>query len=267
MKIKALLYCLLAVCIHAHAANPTTNDVQIGDVSLASLMEHLQTSTNTGIVPIFLVGSTHRFDQNIQRRLVPYGSGDVRSSSAQSADHAIRNTGLSSLRQAGRDYAEGLDIWYRLGSLGPVAADSVGGVDEELMTLDPSFQPAQQNWWKKLREGSHLRFALRPINSSPYASLSAQVKDHGNILAFTDLRFYYVDFQDPKVQFVIGIPIVDGYSLTVGTSYTFMVNDNTPDVNIRIEHAVLNKDGRFGYWYIGYRTNHDDLRLGWTCQL
>jgi hypothetical protein len=232
--------------------------------STLRLLEHMQLNTNDGIIPIFLSGSRNRFEQLVYDRLVPFKNGNLWESTAQRVDHSMRSTGLRSLEYAGRDFGENLEVWHWMNDrVGGFLSRSIGSVDEELIDpLDPSYQVAERSFWAELRESGNIHFLLRPINSSPYASVAGRWKVNGDEFLFTNLRCYYSHLRDPKVELVVGIPVYDGFSATIGTSYTYHVDDSSNDSRVvaRLERDI-SSGKKIGYWYIGFELNQVNKQI------
>lgn len=195
-----------------------------------------------------------RFDQSLDHRPISLLRKNSLNLSPDVNARVIHNMALNSMRYGARDYIEGLQIWSQMDdSWGYFFSKSIGGVDEELINpLDPTFQETEQSWWNKLENDGDYCFVFRPFNQSPYIGLTGKWRKNYETIFFSNVRLYYSNFRDPKAEFIMGIPVFDGLSLTLGTSYTYHVDGSREPVcgSLRLQHTLA-KNNQASFWFVG----------------
>ena len=204
---------------------------------------------------IFTRGSIKSFDRRLHEQTVPFRNGTMQDWQDESVDRMVRNAGIRSLGDSAREYGESLPIWKMMDEhLGSFFANSIGAVEEDhIDPLNPSFQLSERLWWSRFRKNGDLRYGLRPFRSSPYGFLGSKWTEKGETIFYSHLRCYLEDFDDPKFELIVGVPVTRALSLTIGGSYTISNSYKEPYIaSLRLQRSV--SANYYNFWYVGLET-------------
>jgi hypothetical protein len=139
-----------------------------------------------------------------------------------------RHAFVDTFRSSARDAALGLDLpvleWMRerQGFLADFLWNSLDSVEEQSVSpLDPSYRSVERSWWNEQSDGSPLRYGVRPFRTDPYAYLSWAIKDGDTVWLLGNARYHFRNFGDHDFELALSLPIAQGFSADLGTSYQF----------------------------------------------
>jgi hypothetical protein len=119
--------------------------------------------------------------------------------------------------------------------LADLLENSVGNSDEESVApLNLSYRVSERSWWEHVSQTGQTFYGLRPFRSDPYAYFSFGIKKDDTVLLLGHVRYYYRNFADHSFEFAMSLPMANGLSVDVGTSYQFGRHDEEKKMAFKI---------------------------------
>lgn len=159
-----------------------------------------------------------------QREGISAGLGE---SANHAAGAAVERSAIYALREAAlelpffRWLKERPRVFSELlrGTLDEVAEESVA-------PLDPAYGVVERSWWRHLAEAEQIQYGVRPFRTDPYVFVGFRLGEGENLRLLGHVRYYYRNWQDPKLEFAVSLPLPHGFAIDAGTSYEFNAVDH-----------------------------------------
>ena len=159
--------------------------------------------------------------------------------SVSAASHALSRSILYGLHEATGNLPVVAWLEADRGFLATFVRSSVESVEAD--TALPQETPARfsaQSWWKRQLHSGALAYGVRPFRSDPYAFLSWGLKERGDVLLATHVRYYCRNLFDHKFEFCLAVPLARQFSFDFGASYQFGRHDDERRVALRLLRAM-----------------------------
>lgn len=141
--------------------------------------------------------------------------------SLEGVDHTMQNLVGRSMEFGFRDWLENNDLLNYLDShVGSFVRDSIAPDEELMRPLSIYYEEPAQSWWERVGKKS-FAWGVQP-QASPYAFVSFKLSENKKTIFYTHLRLYALDnfSANQKVEAIVNVPIVSGWSITTGASYS-----------------------------------------------
>ncbi|HKS38802.1 MAG TPA: hypothetical protein VJW76_16525 [Verrucomicrobiae bacterium] len=162
-------------------------------------------------------------------------SDHFRERAASAARNALSKSVVYSVREAAVDLPILAWLKERQGVLADFLRNSVDSVGEEAVApLELSYRPVERSWWQTLSQNGHLQYGMRPFRTSPYAFLSAGIKDHDRVFLLGHVRYHYRPFSEHRFEVALSVPLDHGFAIDVGTSYQFGGRDEEERLVVKL---------------------------------
>jgi len=195
----------------------------------------------------FTVEFDRRIDEQFADRFHPFNvmnwsielanndSDHFREHAASAARNAFSKSIVYSVREAAVDLPILSWLKERQGVLADFLRNSVDSVGEEAVApLELSYRPVERSWWQKVSQNGHLQYGMRPFRTSPYAFLSAGIKDHDRVFLLGHVRYHYRPFTEHRFEVALSVPLDHGFAIDVGTSYRFGGHDEEERLVVKL---------------------------------
>lgn len=229
--VSRMLFCLAAMATVAVRAGEQSLQLQYDGSALLvlrspeepyTLWERFQTAFEQGageefadrFHPLNLMNQRVHFPNTGLESPDDRGAGAARGAFAASSVSGIRDATV------GLPFIAWLDD--RQEFLADFLRNSIGNADEEnIAPLDLSYRVVERSWWGRVSESGQAFYGLRPFRRDPYAYYSYGIKHDDTVLLLCHLRYHYRNFADHRFEFALSLPMPNGFSIDVGTSYQF----------------------------------------------
>lgn len=149
-----------------------------------------------------------------------------RDRTAGAARSALTKSVMHGLREATADLPVLTWLNERQGLLADFLKNSIDSVQEEAVApLSVAYRAEERNWWRRMSEDGSVRYGIRPFSTSPYTFFSVALRDADELFLLAHVRYHYRNFADHLFEIALSLPLPDGFSFDVGTSYQFGQHD------------------------------------------
>lgn len=148
-----------------------------------------------------------------------------------SANHAALGALSKSVEYGLREAALELPIFRWLKEHDNFFTELVKGTvnevaEEAVSPMSPAYGRVERSWWRRMSEGNHIRYGLRPLRRDPYAFMSFRVDDFERLNLLGHIRYYMRRWHQPKLEFALSLPLPHGFAIDAGTTYEFAAREN-----------------------------------------
>lgn len=197
------------------------------------------------------------FDQNVQEqfaddfrpfnalnwslKLADRDSQQVRERISDTARHSLSKSVVDSFRETMLELPVMLWLKDHQTFLTDIFLNSLGNVHEEAVSpMDPSYRAAERSWWQQLSASRTVNYGIRPFRTNPYAFLSLGFRDGDRTFLLVNARYYYRLFAEHRVELAFSVPLTQGISFDVGTSYEFGQRDDQKGLVVKLYKQFRN---------------------------
>ena len=156
------------------------------------------------------------------------------------ASHALSRSIVYGLHEATMNLPVVAWLEGDRGFLASFLRNSVESVEAEanLPQEDAPTHFSAQSWWSRQVQTGALAYGIRPFRTDPYAFLSWGLRDRGELLLATHVRYYCRNLFDHKFEFCLSVPLARQFSFDFGASYQFGRHDEERRVALRLLRAL-----------------------------
>lgn len=173
---------------------------------------------------------------------------EFRSQPTDAARKALTRSVATSARAAVIDLPIVMWLEGRKGFFVDLLKNSVEASTEAAVDpLDPSYRAVDKAWWQRLADSKSLNYGLRPFRTSPYAFVSASIRNGDALLLMTHVRYHYSNFAEHQFELAVSMPLSPGLALELGTAYKISAHSETSAVVLKLAKQI----GRNGIVHVG----------------
>ncbi len=168
-------------------------------------------------------------------KLADKDSQQLRERIPDAARNALSKSTVDSLREASLELPLMLFLKDHQNFLTDILLNSLGNVQEEAVSpLGLSYRASERSWWERLSNSQPVNYGIRPLRTNPYAFLSMSFKDDGEVFLLANARYYYDSFRDHRFELALSVPLAQGFSFDVGSSYEFGQHDEQKGLVLKL---------------------------------
>lgn len=216
MKIKHLTVLTLAMLVCRNGMSQT-NTNQLATLDISKAMAYMPPKEDGSVIVNITKDSMLRFNRLVEDHFIPPKRIDLLHH--DEIDSGVQGRVSRAMEYGFRNWIEDY-LSIKDGWLLSVLAKSVGSVEEEeIDTLNPNLQLAEESWWSKIRKNEHLIYGIKPFRTSPYVFVGADVRQNGKPLFYTHLRYYFDHLQNHKIEAIVSVPLMYDWKVTTGVAF------------------------------------------------
>lgn len=130
--------------------------------------------------------------------------------------------------------------------------NSIGSVEEEeVRTVDASYRPSAERWWKRLSENG-LRYGVRPFQTDPYLFVGYALGPREEPVAFVNTRYYPAHLSEQHADVSVSFQGLPNTTLDVGASFRFG-NHERASAALRLTRIV----GTHGVFFVSAKMGQE----------